>query len=210
MANVIDATAGINISIIAQGFCTINTLTATPNPCAVGTTVAIVLTATNTGGIDTLWAEFYANGSLFYSPTTSTPKGTGVAWNPSTNRVINVQTTILVNAGHMVGTIKVQDSTRSLTITIIAQGLATIANVVVNPTTVEPGGSSTITYSVKNTGVTDTLWGGLYDQAGTLVMGTDWGPVSVAAGATYTPTAIQITNITIPIVNWELRAGHEE
>jgi hypothetical protein len=213
MANIIDATAAINIGIIPQGFCAINNLTANPNPCNAGTNVTITLSASNTGSIDTLWADFYANGTLFNSVTSASPVGPGSAWPVTTTRVINVATIILVNAGHMVGTTKVQDSTRSLSITLIAQGLAELVNVVVNPTTVEPGGTATISYSVINNGGTDTLWGGLYDApspGGALVTGTAWGPIKVEAGATYTPAAIQITNITNPIVNWELRVGHEE
>jgi hypothetical protein len=108
----------------------------------------------------------------------------------------------------------VKDSSQLINVTVIAQGHAIFSiGPVVNPTTVVYDGQATIDYTVQNTGGKDTLWGGLYDApspAGTLITGTSWGPISIDTNATYTPIQIVITHITTPIVNWELRIGHEE
>lgn len=217
MGQVTDSQAPINIGIIAQGFCRIDSLTATPNPFTPGVVVSCYLNTTNTGAADVLWADWYVDGVKKFAPTSTNSIAAGATWN-TVYPIQNVisQTTVMVNVGHMVGTTRAgPDSTRTITLSpiVITQGHANLVNVVVNPATVEPGGSTTISYSVTNTGGTDTLWGELYDApspGGNPVANTSWGPVQVVPGTPYTPEPILITNILTPIVNWELRVGHEE
>lgn len=75
----------------------------------------------------------------------------------------------------------------SMPITITQHGLAEIvAGSVVYPASVEPSTPFTISYQVKNSGVTDTLWGHLIVGT-TEISGSAWSQ-SVAANTIITKT----------------------
>lgn len=212
MANIQDSSQLINISIVSQGYAVVGTVSASPNPVMYGGSSTVTAPITNTGNTDTIYADFYVGGTFNQSFTNTV--STGSAWSPAPSISLSniISTTVVeVRAGHLIyGSQKVQDSTGSVTITLIAQGHAIFsAGPTINPPAVEPGGSAVIQYTVQNTGGLDTIWGELYNELDAPIAGTYW-EQSIANGATVGPISITIDNIQTPIVGWHLKIGHVE
>jgi len=170
MANVIDATAPVSITIVGQGFATLESIiTAPPGPVATGTQVTVRAGVRNTGAADMIFVRLFANGVVFYQTQQSLAAGEFHYFEyPYT---INQNTTFSCECGHIVGSTDVIDhpQTADPTWTVELAALAEAAFFGTPTYTpgqhVEPGTPVTIGYQVENIGGPGMLWGGLYDYA---------------------------------------------
>jgi hypothetical protein len=167
MANIIDATAPVSITIVAQGFADILSIVANPNPAGAGSIVTVTDTVKNSGSTDIIWIKNYVNSTQIGSTWSGSVTGgqnTVLTWTftmPTSNAVV------VVEAGHMVGTTQVMDDSMQITVTLLALPEGTFVGIpTYNPgQQVEPGTQVTISYQAQNIGGTGILWGGLYDYA---------------------------------------------
>lgn len=171
MANIVDATAQVSITVAAQGLGDLEIILSAPGgTVAPGTQVTVKAGVSNKGsGTDTMWCALYANGAVFGNTLFyDMPVGTGVHYFEWTY-IVNTTTTFSADCGHMVGAIQQLDHshttspTYTTSVTQYAEALFVGAPTYSPGQIVEPGTDVTISYQVQNTGYAGLVWGGLYD-----------------------------------------------
>lgn len=170
MANIIDATAPVSITIAAQGLADLDIILTTPGgPVVPGTEVSVRAGVRNNGATDMIFAKLYANNVLFNQGTFQITGGDlHYFMYPYT---VNENTTFSCECGHMVGSVEVIDHPHTAPPFWTTEILALPAGQFVGTVTydpgqhVEPGTPVTIYYQIENIGDAGLLWGGLYDFA---------------------------------------------
>jgi len=214
MADIRDSYQAIQIQVLGQGVAQITSFTANSYKLNPGDAAYInVSLLNNSSNQDTLWCDYYVNGSIYDDWQGVVNPGATVALPEITYVMQNSDATIMIRVGHMVGTNPVQDATQSFIIELWA--LANILNISTN-SPIEAGQTAIITYDVQNLNTQHggTFWGGLYvDEAGTTpypgVTETNPWYMTVNAGQTVTGLTASIPNAQETISAY-LICGHVE
>lgn len=213
MANIIDATSPIAITVIPQGLANLDIILTIPGgPVAPGTQVTAKAGVRNNGATDTIFAKLYANGVIFNQGTFQITAGSLYYFDyPYT---VNQTTTFSCECGHMVGSTEVVDHPHTVApfwtteVIVLPEGVF-VGTPTYNPgQQVEPGTPVTITYQVQNNGGAGMLWGGLYDYATPIptLIGGYW-EQNVAPGA---PVNKSVTITVTQNLDAQLLVGHFE
>jgi hypothetical protein len=210
LANIIDATSPVSINIAAQGLAYIINVTANPNPAFTDAIVTVTASIRNSGNAsDTLWRKVYKDGVL--QDTKTAVVAPNSTWAPTYVFTMGQQNvSIMIDAGHMVGTTETLDMTKEITIT--KQGIPEavfIGEPIYSPgQVVDPTTPVTITYVIQNTGSTGLIWGGLYDLTSpnpNLIAG--YWEENINSGQNITKTVTIVINTNIQA---QLLIGHFE
>lgn len=214
MADIRDSFQAIQIQVLGQGVAQIVSFTANSYKLNPGDAAFINVTLRNNStNQDTLWCDYYVNGSIYDDWQGVVNPGASIVLPEIQYVMQNTDATIMIRVGHMVGTTPQQDATQSFVIELWA--LANILNIGTN-SPVEAGMTAVITYDVQNTNTQHggTFWGGLFtDETGTTPYPgvTEANPwyVTVTAGQTITGLTASIPNVQQNISAY-LLCGHVE